>query len=380
MVPRICIVLPNLPTVSETFLEAHVQHLRGEITVVHGFPPTIADRRFGATTLASRAGSFVRRFVSGSTWEDESDRAYMRALTFARPDAVLAEYGTIGVNVKHACRRLNLPLIVHFHGFDAGIFKVLDENRDRYVDMFQQAAAIVAVSHAMRDRLITIGAPADKVHLNPYGVDCSRFQGASPSEAEPVFIAVGRLVPKKAPQLTLNAFSLVHRAHPAARLRMIGDGPLAQSCRDAARELGIESAVTFLGALNHEQVGNEMRSARAFVQHSVLAPDGDREGTPVGIIEAGATGLPVVSTYHEGIPDVVVHGETGLLSAEHDVESMAAHMATLVSNPALAGQMGAAASQRIARDFSMTRSIDSLSAIIAVAVRPGAPASHGQVV
>ena len=113
----------------------------------------------------------------------------------------------------------------------------------------------------------------------------------------------------------------------------------------------------------------EMRRVRCFVQHSVEAASGDCEGTPVAIIEAGATGLPVVATRHGGIPDVVIEGETGFLVDEHDVDGMAHCMLRLAEDPALAGRLGEAARARIESCFSMQRSIGELWRIIQSCVR-----------
>ena len=110
-----------------------------------------------------------------------------------------------------------------------------------------------------------------------------------------------------------------------------------------------------------------MRRARMFVQHSVEASSGDSEGTPVSIMEAGASGLPVVSTYHGGIPDVVIHDETGLLVKERDVAGMAHHMVRLLADRALARKFGHAARQRVEMHFSATRSIECLWTIIKIA-------------
>jgi glycosyltransferase involved in cell wall biosynthesis len=107
-----------------------------------------------------------------------------------------------------------------------------------------------------------------------------------------------------------------------------------------------------------------MQHARCVVQHSVVAPSGDSEGTPLTILEAGATGLPVVSTRHAGIPDVVIEGATGFLVDEHDEESMAQHMIRLAQDPDLAGVMGRAARAHIQKNFSKARRLASLWAII----------------
>jgi glycosyltransferase involved in cell wall biosynthesis len=117
-------------------------------------------------------------------------------------------------------------------------------------------------------------------------------------------------------------------------------------------------------------VQRELRQARCFVQHSVVAPDGATEGTPVSILEAGASGLPVISTRHAGIPDVVLEGETGFLVQERDVSGMAERMLQLAVNPALAGKMGGMARIRIEAEFSMPKRIGNLRKIIQSCVPP----------
>ena len=270
----------------------------------------------------------------------------------------------MGVAVLSACRMAKVPLIVHFHGFDASSRSVLAEYAQTYPVLFRHAAAVIAVSGPMQQRLISLGAPAEKVHLNCYGVDCREFVGGAPADAPASFITVGRFIEKKAPDATLRAFAKVRRLYPAAVLRMIGDGPLLLACRRLAGDLGIEGGVTFLGPQPPPVVREELRRARCFVQHSVEATSGDSEGTPVSIIEAGAAGLPVISTRHGGIPDVVIEGETGFLVDERDVEGMVQHMLQVARDPGLAGRLGRAARLHVERHFSMERSIGELWKII----------------
>jgi glycosyltransferase involved in cell wall biosynthesis len=253
---------------------------------------------------------------------------------------------------------------VHFHGYDASEKSILKEYATSYPRLFREVDALITVSGPMRDRLITLGAPPSKVHYNPCGVDCRVFSGSDPANAPPVLLAVGRFVEKKAPHLTISAFAEARRSCPAARLRMIGDGPLWVRCHDLVRDLDLEDAVTFLGAQPPEIVLTEMRGARAFVQHSVEAPSGDCEGMPVGILEAGACGLPVVSTRHAGIPEAVLDGETGLLVEERDVAGMAAAMRRVLDNPHLAGSLGHAARRRISAHFNMELRINRLWSVL----------------
>jgi glycosyltransferase involved in cell wall biosynthesis len=361
----VCIVQPGASEVSETFLRAHAEHLPARVTVVHGLPPHVAGRPVLSPSWPARLCRRLGRLLSGRTWEDELTHAFTLALRIARPAVVLAEYGPTGAALREPCARVGVPLVVHFHGYDATERAILEKYAERYRALFRDAAAIVAVSRTMRRQLIDLGAPPEKVHCNPCGVDCQAFRGGDPAAAPPVFLAVGRLVDKKGPDLTLRAFAEVYRACcPAARLRLVGDGPLAGRCRELAGALGVGDAVTFLGARPPAVVREEMRRARAFVQHSVRAPSGDCEGTPVGILEAGATGLPVVATRHGGIPDVVVEGETGLLVEERDVAGMAAAMRRLAEEPALAGALGRAARRRVEAQFTLEHSVGALWAIL----------------
>src|SRR5262249_22325756 len=111
-----------------------------------------------------------------------------------------------------------------------------------------------------------------------------------------------------------------------------------------------------------------MRAARCFVQHSVEASNGDCEGTPVGILEASASGLPIVSTRHGGIPDAVLEGKTGFLVAERDVLGMTKHMTDIVRSPQLAAQLGRNGRRHIQENFAMMHSLDRLWAIIDAAI------------
>jgi glycosyltransferase involved in cell wall biosynthesis len=263
-----------------------------------------------------------------------------------------------------ACRELNVPLVVHFHGFDAHANSVIDEFGARYRKMFAQASAIIAVSRPMVRQLASLGAPDDKIHYIPYGVDCEQFFVGQPNRRSPILLAVGRFVDKKAPHLTLAAFRAAHELHPELKLRMIGEGPLLDVCQDLARLWKLDEAVTFLGAQPHHLIQEEMSRAYCFVQHSVVARSGDSEGMPVAIIEAGACGLPVIATRHAGIPEVVIEGETGLLVDEGDVAEMTKQMCRVAAQPELAARLGTAARQRIKEQFRMDQSIDRLWATI----------------
>lgn len=374
--PIICIAHMHKSAYSESFIQAHLTRLPARIRALYGgvFPRRQENDR-GIVPLPWLLAYRVAQF-SSSLWGRPAEpalnrlgssihnRSLARFLRDNQVDAVLAEYGQIGTTVMDACQRAEVPFIVHFHGGDAYVRSHLENFGSSYRRMFQAADAVIAVSRDMERQLLTLGAPRERLHCNVYGVDCSLFTQNNPGANPPVFIAVGRFVDKKAPHLTLLAFKQTVEVCPESRLMMIGDGQLWEACQQLARALNISDRVDFLGACSHGEVAAYMGQARAFVQHSLTTGPGDSEGTPVSIMEAGAAGLPVVSTRHAGIVDVVIHGETGFLVDEGDVDSMSKYMISLAQEEKLATTLGQNARERISNYFSMERSIGCLWEII----------------
>jgi len=366
---NLCVAAARPCAELETFVRAHAERLPGPPVFVCGseLERTMSGRRAGPPGIVRRLGAFLSR-ASGRGVDRalvaRSLREFLRRRRFA---VVLAEFGPTGVLLAEPCRRAGVPLVVHFHGYDAYRQDVLAVHGGEYGRMFQACAAVVAVSRPMTEQLRLLGAPAEKIRLNSYGADCDLFTPTDAAANPPLFAGVGRFVAKKAPHLTLLAFRRVLDACPEARMKLIGDGPLLSVCRDIVDGAGMADAVELIGAVPHAAVAQAMQGARAFVQHSVQAADGDCEGSPVAVMEAGAAGLPVVATRHAGIPETVVDGTTGLLVDEYDVPEMAAHMVELARDPALAGRMGRAGRERICTQFSMANSIGRLTEILAEA-------------
>jgi colanic acid/amylovoran biosynthesis glycosyltransferase len=359
----VCIVYPLQGRYSETFIRQHIERLPAKVVSVHGGPvPTwyAGDRPLLSPRFAHKALRTIARHAFGVTLRTLSGRALQRYLEGNRVDVVLAEYGPTAVFVMDACRSSGVPLVAHFHGFDAHSLPVLEKYREDYARLFEQAAAIVVVSKTMAAQLIALGAPADKVVVSSCGVDLETFEGGAPAAAPAQFLAVGRFVDKKAPHLTLLAFAKVLEACPEARLVMAGDGPLLDACKTLAAALGLQHAIEFTGPVAHDRIRVLMATARAFVQHSLCTTYGDSEGTPVAVLEASGMGLPVISTRHAGIQDAVLHERTGFLVLEGDITAMAQHMIRVARDPALAAKLGAEGRRFIAQNFSVDQSIERL--------------------
>jgi glycosyltransferase involved in cell wall biosynthesis len=278
--------------------------------------------------------------------------------------AILAEFGPSATAVMDASQACGLPLVAHFHGYDAYERQTVHAEAIRYQRLFDVAAALVVASRAMSAQLVRLGADPSKIRYCPYGVDPALYEGRFSGDDDLLYLAVGRFVAKKGQQHTLRAFALTLRQLPRARLVMIGDGPLLSSCRALASELGIQTAVSFLGARNHVEVASWLRRADVLVQHSVRATDGDSEGTPLALLEAAAASIPVVSTRHTGIPEIVDHERTGLLVEEGDVATMAEQMSRLGQDAPLRARLGAAARTLVVERFDIARTIQSLAGIV----------------
>jgi len=357
---------PSRNLYSETFIRAHIRLLPGEVAELSGgLPPAWADGKpLVKTDPLSKALRRLLGVAAGKPRGHFHAQALAKYLRETGTDVVLAEYGPTGVSLLRPCAEAGVPLVVHFHGYDAYESGALERYREGYERLFAEAAAIIAVSRDMCAQLESLGAERAKIRYNPCGADTAAFAEARPGDSPPVFLAVGRFTEKKAPGFTVRAFAAAHRACPEARLVMIGEGPLLEECKGLAAGLGIADAVEFAGVKPHAEIAARVSKARAFVQHSVRAANGDSEGTPVSVMEAAAAGLPVVATAHAGIKDVVEDGITGFLVAEGDVEAMGSALARLALNASLAAEMGSAARRRLKPEFKLENSVASLGAIL----------------
>jgi len=377
---RVCIVTPAKVGPSETFIRAHLEGLPHDVIHLHGHS---LDYTWAGCKLSEWHKEHCRR--SGDRWLNLLPRFLefrMRRRLFPpstdlqntadflqsqQIDVVLAEYGTTAAFITPVCQTAGIPLVAHFHGFDASRYKILEEFADAYRKLFEYASSVISVSHAMSQVLLELGCPEDKIRHNPCGPD-PRFFEVTPDYSSDTLVAVGRLTYKKAPYLTLEAFRRVQKSCPDLKLCFIGDGELFEVTESLVRAWTLDHHVELLGEAKPHIVRERMEKAFAFIQHSVRAGDGDAEGTPVAILEAGAAGLPVVATTHAGIPDVVVEGETGFLVSEHDVDAMVKRIILLAGNRVLVKKMGQQARKHILSEFSMEKHLASLSEILCAVV------------
>ncbi len=355
---QLAIFAPNFNELSQTFVHDHVKTLAPGHTVLlslkdegaaqYGYPvlshvqPEFND--WGSLGSWPRYAFYRLRRRYGPALALDNQMRVAEFLEAHGVTVMLAEFGPTGTLAGDVCQKLGIPLHVYFHGYDASSSLHHPTVRRRYRRLFPQAASIICASRYLGDRLVALGCPERLVHVVPCGVDTGRFKPGKPRRGH--ILAVGRLVEKKAPHLTIRAFGAIAGRFPEARLDIVGEGPLWDLCTRTIAELGLEDRVTLHGAQSHAECAALMRRAAIFAQHSVMDSEGNTEGLPVSISEAMASALPVVATRHSGIPESVREGITGLLVDEGDVDGMAAAFARLLEDPDLGVRMGDAGRAR----------------------------------
>ncbi|MBC7914682.1 MAG: glycosyltransferase [Pyrinomonadaceae bacterium] len=363
---NLCIIKPNKSVYSETFIAQHINRLKGNVKVLYGGAFPVYDHN-GKHLIKSKwlilSYLFQKRILKKKSIALR-DKALVSYLKEEKINVVLAEYGYVGGMVSRACELAGVPLVVHFHGADAHHKATVAKYLAFYKKCFAYASAIVGVSNDMLAALQALGAPKEKLHYNPYGVDLGQFCPVDLSQSSPHFLSVGRFVEKKSPSSVILAFEKVFEKQPEARLYMVGDGPLFNESVQLVSANGLTDKVIFTGVLPAKKIKDIMEGKRAFVQHSVTPENGDKEGTPNTILEASAAGLPVVSTKHAGIKEAVIHNETGYLVEEFDIERMASYMLKLADNVDLAQQLGKNGTEHIQANYNMDDRINALNKII----------------
>ena len=357
---RLLVFAPTRRAASETFIRANLRGLPFEVQAFFGdeLPWRNPERlAYGLAVVLSKILTRLRLLRLAGL-----PAAAVARLLMARhqADLVLAEFGFHAVRVMEAARWAGVPLVVHFRGSDLSAQGKLGVLRGRYRRLMGFAAGLICKSQPMAQVLKDLGAPRERILISASGANAALFHGSEPAAAPPVCLAVGRFVAKKGPLHTIQAFA----AQPHGALWMVGEGPLLADAKALADQLQLGERIHFLGSRSQADVAELMRGVRVFVQHSMVAADGDSEGNPVAVMEAQLSGLPVVATRHAGIPEVVLDGSTGFLVEEGDVKGMTAAIERLLLDPLLCRQLGEAGHSRVAAAFTLEHHLRALSGFL----------------
>lgn len=271
-----------------------------------------------------------------------------------------AHFGPVGVFALPLRSSLGLPLVTTFYGADMSVVARDARWRKDYARLFKQGERFLVEGSHMRDELIALGCSPEKVCILRIGVDLQRFvcRNAPPVEEHVRVLMCGSFREKKGHEYGIKAFARIRAEFPKARLRIIGDGPLRPSIVSLIKSLGLGLGkdVFLLGYLNYDAYMVESACAHIFMAPSVTASDGDSEGgAPTVLLEMQAMGLPVLSTHHADIPEVVVDGESGYLVPERDEVTLGEKLVELLAHPERWNAMGRAGRAHVERQHDITK-------------------------
>lgn len=403
---RVAVVVTYFPSVSQTFVLAQVSGLlaRGHDVDVFALgaepppngleqPPAVPEALAGhvhyqpptpmsALVRAARLPAVIAREWRGH-W-----RAAARAARRGRPAPVCALYEGapfvgrgaydallchFGPNGERALRVRDAGLVsgrvvTAMHGADMSRH-IATHGPGVYRKLFARGDLFLPVSAVWRDRLIALGCDPARIVVHRMGVALRAFPFAPPrppAADEPVrLLCIARLVEKKGIEYAVQAVARLRADGVPVVLDVIGDGPLRGSLLRLVHDLGLPNAVRIVGARTGADVARSLRAAHVFVVPSVTAADGDMEGIPVALMEAMASGVPVVATWHSGIPELVRHGTSGLLVPERDPGALAGAIQRLVDRPEQWPVLARAARETIVRDYDVERLNDRLVELLA---------------
>jgi len=320
--------------------------------------------------LARPAAAFLKRFA-----------------VFAKAVAAARYLEQEGVQILHAhfawlpgaaawiiARLINRPFTVTVHAYD------LYTLTDLLGLVCRQARHVVTISDYNKRELMRLGVcPGDGVSVVRSGIDLSRFRSDPPAPAviSPVktlrVLSIGSLIPKKGHAFLLSACAILKKRGMNCRCTIIGAGPDEGFLRRLIRSLGLEGEAKLLGELTSREVASAHRTHDVFALACAVSPDGDMDGIPVVLMEAGAMGLPLVSTLLSGIPELVRHESTGLLVPPEDPESLADALAALAVNPGLRADLGRNARALVEDQYDISRNAGRLHDVLADLVAQPAP-------
>ncbi|MBY0716422.1 MULTISPECIES: colanic acid biosynthesis glycosyltransferase WcaL [unclassified Escherichia] len=247
-------------------------------------------------------------------------------------DVFIAHFGPAGVTAAKL-RELGVirgKIATIFHGIDISSREVLNHYTPEYQQLFRRGDLMLPISDLWAGRLQKMGCPREKIAVSRMGVDMTRFSPrpvkapATPLE----IISVARLTEKKGLHVAIEACRQLKEQGMAFRYRILGIGPWERRLRTLIEQYQLEDVVDMPGFKPSHEVKEMLDDADVFLLPSVTGADGDMEGIPVALMEAMAVGIPVVSTLHSGIPELVEADKSGWLVPENDARALAQRLAT----------------------------------------------------
>jgi colanic acid/amylovoran biosynthesis glycosyltransferase len=292
---------------------------------------------------------------------------FLKAAGNHTPRLIHAHFGNIGYKAIPLSKKLNIPLITTFYGYEASALAKKEKYQKRFKILFEKGTLVLAEGNHLRNELIRLGCPPEKSKVFHLGVEVENYplRKRVVDASQPLRILfAASFVEKKGAKYALLAFAEAKKKYPNIKLKLIGDGPERANVLDLANKLNITNDLEWQGYIKYSDFVNEIYKADIFIQPSITAADGNTEGgSPVSLIDAQATGIPVLSTFHADIPEVVLHNKTGLLAPEKDYQTLGDNLLKLLENPDLLVDYGMAGRLHVEENYNIRKQGKILSEI-----------------
>ena len=382
---------PVVASYCATFLKPEMLHIYRQITALKRFHPVvIAQKReeeerfpFSPVEIVGKpAIHFLRRFwfkqLRQAPWQISMGELQKLMAVLDRHNAQLLHiyFGHIAVHLLPLISNWPRPSVVSFHGADVMVDMDKPAHRAATERMLNAVRLVLVRSRSLRDAVIRLGCPEDKIRIQRAGIPVSETPFVArdwPRDGRWRFVQAGRLIEKKGFGTSLRAFARFTARFPEATLTIAGEGPLQNELQALARELGIAEKVFFRGFISQKELRELFYSSHIFLHPSEMGADGNQEGVPNSMLEAMASGLPVFATIHGGIPEAVENDRSGILVAEKDDAALTTKLLELAEAPQRLSGLARSGAKKIAEEFDQQMQVGKLEEYYSEAVSSKAP-------
>ncbi|MBN1086332.1 colanic acid biosynthesis glycosyltransferase WcaL [Erwinia aphidicola] len=383
----------RFPVSSETFVLNQVTHfidIGYDVEIISVFPGDLVNRHgafdrynlaekthyllpeekvTNADKLKQRLQIVLPKILSSATLKSfnigrygaQSSKLLLPAIVAANKtpfvaDVFLVHFGYAGA-LANKLRELGVlqgKQATVFHGADISRRHILEEHKEDYARLFTQSELLLPISHLWERKLIEMGCPPEKIHVTRMGIEPEKFNlQARDSLHQPLrILSVARLTEKKGLGVAIDACKILKAQGGHFEYTIVGNGDLEDELRATITNAKLEECVKMVGFKPQEEIKRYLDEADIFLLPSLTAADGDMEGIPVALMEAMAVGLPVVSSEHSGIPELIEHNVSGWLVPEGDAEALADILLKLSKGEADVAPVVAAARLKVETEFN----------------------------
>ncbi|MDB4441909.1 glycosyltransferase [bacterium] len=402
MIIRVAFIVNRFPKLSETFILNQITGLmdRGVDVDIYARHPSmhpkihadvqrynlidrtcylgIKESDFGLTGEAIsglmrrsyRQSQTISKLLDGNPLEERLDSISalckdMLSSGQGRYDIIHCHYGPngcLGVLLKDV-GVLDGKVVTTFHGYDLSRL-LKQKGNDVYDYLFEKGELFMPISERWRKKIGELGCDKRKIVVHKMAVDTRKFKlisrGRRRTTNKVRLLTIGRLSKKKGIEYGIRAVARVVEKYPWVEYRIVGDGHIRSKVEALIEELKIAGKVEVLGWMQQEDIIKLMEKADILLAPSVRSADGNEEGIPVVLMEALAQGIPVISTWHSGIPELIQDGESGFLVPEKDVGALAEKLEYLITHPKIWSEFGRKGRKFVEEHHDIERQNDQL--------------------